>query len=133
VAVPDRNWQSDSAQSLTIPPALWRGSFWVAVSAGMALALWPAPEHVVHWFAHADKLQHAVSFGVLVLLGTRGGYRSWPMLALGLVALGAAIEVLQGFTPTRTAEFGDWLADAAGVAVGFFVDHAFRRLSRRQP
>lgn len=116
-----------------MPPALWRSSFWVAVVAGMVLALWPVPEKGEPWFPHADKLQHAVSFGVLVLLGTRGGYRIWPMLALGLLALGAAIEVLQGFTPTRTAEFGDWLADAAGIAVGFLVDRALRGLSRRQP
>jgi VanZ family protein len=116
-----------------VRPAPGRAAGWVAVAAGVVLSLWPAPEHLVPWFPHADKLQHAVSFGVLAWLGTRAGYRLWPMLALGLLALGASIEVLQGFTPTRTAEFGDWLADAAGVACGFFVDRTYLRLSRRQP
>jgi VanZ family protein len=111
----------------------WRGLFWVAVVAGVVLALWPVPPHEEQWFAHLDKLKHVVAFAVLVMLGTRAGFRAWPMLALGLLALGAAIEVLQEFTPTRTASFGDWLADAAGIACGLFVDRARRRWSRPQP
>jgi hypothetical protein len=87
----------------------WRGLFWVAVVAGVVLALWPVPPHEEQWFAHLDKLKHVVAFAVLVMLGTRAGFRAWPMLALGLLALGAAIEVLQEFTPTNVT--GDWLAD----------------------
>lgn len=114
-------------------PARWRSAFWLAVVAGVVLSLWPAPEETAHWIPYSDKIEHAISFGVLVLLGTRAGYRHWPMLALGLLALGAAIEVAQGFTPTRTAELDDWLADAVGVAGGYFVDRALRNRSLRQP
>jgi VanZ family protein len=34
------------------------------------------------------------------------------------VVLGAALEVLQGMTPTRTPDFADLAADTLGVLVG---------------
>lgn len=132
-AVPDRRGQAAAAPALNLPPAAWRGLFWVAVVAGVMLALWPVQPHEEQWFAHFDKLKHVVAFAALVMLGTRAGFRAWPLLALGLLALGAAIEVAQGFTPTRTAGFGDWLADAIGIACGLFVDRARRGRSLPQP
>jgi VanZ family protein len=35
-----------------------------------------------------------------------------------LLAYGGLIEVLQSFTPSRYAEFGDLFADGAGLALG---------------
>jgi VanZ family protein len=99
----------------------WRVCFWLAVAAGVVLALWPMPQGSAPWFPAADKVQHALAFAVLVVLGRRGGYRSVPALAIGLLVLGGAIEVAQSFTATRTAEWLDWLADAVGIALGFGV------------
>jgi VanZ family protein len=132
-AVPERSGHAGTAPALNVRPEAWRGLFWAAVVAGVVLALWPVQPHEEQWFAHVDKLKHVVAFAVLAIVGTRAGFRAWPMLALGLLALGAAIEVLQGFTPTRTAGIGDWLADAAGIACGLFVDRARRSRSRPQP
>ncbi len=98
--------------------APWRALFWLAVTAGVVLALWPQPHPPRPWFPGADKLQHALAFAALVWLGVRGGYRRALVLVAGLLLLGAAIEVAQSFTATRTAEWLDWLAGAIGIAFG---------------
>jgi VanZ family protein len=52
--------------------------------------------------------------------------------ALALVAYGGAIELLQRWVPGRSAEWGDLLADAIGVGLGWAVGRALRRgFSRR--
>ena len=97
----------------------WRAAFWLAVVAGVVLALWPQPALDEPWFEGVDKVEHALSFALLMWVGRRAGYRRPIVLAVGLVMLGGAIEVAQGFTATRTAEWLDWLADALGIALGW--------------
>ena len=96
----------------------WRALFWLAVVAGVVLALWPQPDSE-SWFPQSDKVKHALSFAVLVGLGVRGGYRRWWSLIAGLLLLGGAIEVAQSFTATRSAEWLDWFADAIGISIGW--------------
>jgi len=111
----------------------WRRLFWVAVVAGIVLALVPAREDAQHWFPYSDKVEHAIAFAVLVGLGWRGRFRSMLRLSIGLLLLGAAIEVAQSFTPTRSAEWGDLFADAAGIILGWCVVTWIERRSRRLP
>jgi VanZ family protein len=107
---------------------VWRAVFWLTVCAGIVLALWPHPEAGEPWFPGVDKIEHALSFAVLVWMGQRAGYRRALALAIGLLLLGGAIELAQGFlTTTRTAEWLDWLADAAGITLGFALVRARRR------
>ncbi len=40
-------------------------------------------------------------------------------LLAGLLAYGALIEVLQSFTPNRSADWRDLVADAVGLALGW--------------
>ncbi len=54
----------------------------------------------------------------------------WPWL-IGLLAYGAAIEVLQSFTPNRQAEWGDLLADGLGIALGALLGTAWLRAMAR--
>jgi len=96
----------------------WRVAFWLAVVAGIVLALWPQPGPHESWFAGADKVEHALSFALLFWIGWRAGYRRALALAIGLLVLGGAIELAQGFTATRTADWFDWLADTVGIALG---------------
>jgi len=42
-------------------------------------------------------------------------------LAIALIMFGIAIEGLQGLTPTRTPEFGDVLANTAGILIGGWI------------
>jgi hypothetical protein len=106
---------------------IWIAAFWLAVFAGIVLSLMPAPPLHDPWFPAADKLQHAVAYGLLFLLGGLAGYRARP-LAVGLIALGAVIEVAQGtLTATRSAEWLDLAADAVGVGLGHAIALAVER------
>lgn len=100
---------------------VWLVAFWLSVITGVVVSLWPGPAMPEPWFPSADKVQHAVAYAVLAWLGLQAGYRSKRWLASGLLALGGAIEVAQGLTETRTAEWLDWLADAAGIAAGLAI------------
>lgn len=116
-----------------------RASAWrlVAGLAGLAVAaqLWGlyrvAGPPSAPWFPHADKLQHAVGFGLpvallLLALGLRAGEHP-PRLsrpALGLVvavfaAHAVTSEVVQHlFYASRSGDPLDVLADLVGVALG---------------
>jgi VanZ family protein len=107
--------------------ALWVTAFWLAVLAGIAVSLMPAPPLPDPWFPAADKVQHAVAYAVLFLLGRHAGYGQRTLM-LGLLALGAAIEVAQGaLTATRSAEWLDLVADALGVGFGHLIAMAIER------
>lgn len=67
-----------------------------------------------------DKFAHLATYAVL------GGWfsllvRRWPALAwvfIGLTVYGGLIELLQGLTGYRSAEWGDLLANAVGLCAG---------------
>lgn len=74
-----------------------------------------------------DKLEHALAFLVMQLLGWRAlryefPERGTPELAvwagLGAVAVGVGLELYQLGLPHRSAEFADVIADAVGAAIG---------------
>jgi VanZ family protein len=66
-----------------------------------------------------DLALHVAAFfalGVpLFLLG------SWKSKLIGLVALAATIELIQCFEPQRTADWRDFAASVAGIALGGLV------------
>lgn len=79
---------------------------------------------------HTDKLVHFVEFGLLCLTicwslssvqtGIKGIYKI--ILAIGITSLyGILDEFHQSFTPHRSVEFLDWLADTAGAAATGFL------------
>ncbi|HOU93398.1 MAG TPA: VanZ family protein [Polyangiaceae bacterium] len=86
-----------------------------------------------------DKTVHLIAFAVMTLLAARAARFLAPRrgVALHLLLAGAAamgigvlLEVLQAFTPDRTAELGDLLADLAGVllmAGGLFLSSRLLR------
>lgn len=93
-----------------------RVSFAVALVLVLAMSLWPMTEPPpLHtgW----DKTDHLAAFVVLGLLGL-GAWPDHRMRVLaGLLLYGALIEVLQGFTGYRQADWRDLVADAAGLAL----------------
>lgn len=78
-------------------------------------------------FPDADKIVHAMAFAGLSFVGCLAYPLRIFVLATFLVFLGAAIEVAQGFTPDRSPELFDFLADVVGIALGFIT----YRLSER--
>lgn len=76
----------------------------------------PAP------FPLYDKLMHASVFAVLGswFAALQSSARRWPIIALGLLAFGVAIELLQAVTG-RDPSVWDVVADIIGIAVGILL------------
>jgi VanZ family protein len=69
-----------------------------------------------------DKLNHVLAFAGPCFAGLaalpQATRHAAMRLALGLVAWGGALELLQTRLPPRSGEWADLLADAVGVALG---------------
>ncbi len=64
-----------------------------------------------------DKVFHVLAFAALALMLWIASDGRRPVLLLGgLLALGLADEARQAFIPERSAQFLDFVADAAGAA-----------------
>jgi VanZ family protein len=92
-------------------------AFLVSVFVVLVLALLPPQVHMpsTGW----DKANHALVFVVLAILGCRAYPEGKPAVLLSLVGYGALIEVLQGLTGYRTAEWLDLAADGIGLLCGW--------------
>ncbi len=82
------------------------------------------PDAFQPFLAISDKVVHFVLYlalgGLLARARWVGGTEGWHGAFLLVGLLYAAIdEWHQSFVPGRTPEPADWLADAAGVAVGY--------------
>jgi len=91
---------------------------------------------------HTDKLVHFAEFGLLCLMtcwslsflraGNKGVYKI--ILAIGVTSLyGMSDEFHQLFTPNRSVDVFDWLADTAGaVAAGFLWQTITHKLQTKE-
>ena len=114
----------------------WRWLFAALAIVVAFLALVPAPPPSLSsgW----DKLNHVVAFAALAWVACRGWAARPAATAcalVGVLVFGAAIEAMQMFVATRSAELGDLLADAAGTSLGaaaaLFVMPFLHRLGTR--
>src|SRR5665811_2129310 len=99
--------------------SIWLWAFFTCALAVLVLALMPAPPPVITtgW----DKSNHLLAFAVMAWLGCKAFPQRLANTLLALLAYGALIEILQSFTPTRSAEWLDLLADCLGIVVGWGV------------
>ena len=97
---------------------LWYGLGALMLLLVGVLSLAPVPEIGVD-----DKLAHTVTYFILSgwfsLLAPHRMALGWTFA--GLVAYGMAIELLQGMTTYRFAEWGDVLANGTGIAAGMLL------------
>jgi len=93
-------------------------TFFVGLMAVISLSL--LPQESLPETSMWDKLNHALAYGVLAVLGGLGfkGWWSLLMVAIGLVVLGAGLELAQSFIPDRTGSVYDALANFVGIAIG---------------
>ncbi len=110
--------ESDPPNCIAMVCKFTKTAFFMALVAVIALSLLPQetfPETDT-W----DKLNHALAYGVLAVVGGIGfkGWRSLLMVGLGLVVLGAGLELAQSVTPNRDGSMYDTLANFVGVAMG---------------
>jgi VanZ family protein len=95
-----------------------RVAFWTGCVAVTVASLVPMQELPSVVAGVWDKAQHALGFAGLGVLGLGGYPRRRGRVAIGLLLLGAAIEVAQAWTGWRDGDPLDWVADAVGVLVG---------------
>lgn len=80
-----------------------------------------------------DKIAHFSAYSVLgFALGHARAATGVPLAVVASVGIvyGVADELHQATVPGRTAEIGDWVADALGVFAGLLA-HFFWRRSRK--
>ncbi len=99
---------------------VWLALGWLWVAAVFYLSLMPHPPEPVS-FAGADKLEHGLTYAMLMLWFCQGyvGRRARIRLSLSLVAMGVGIEFLQGMSGYRYFEYADMLANTTGVLLGW--------------
>lgn len=87
---------------------------------------------------YLDKVVHFVLFGTLALLTFGGfcfgsGVRFWKAVVLAFViasAYGASDEIHQFWTPGRSVDVNDWIADTFGASGVFLTNLVRKKLSR---
>ncbi|MEP7304314.1 MAG: VanZ family protein [Acidobacteriota bacterium] len=118
---------------LWLPPLLYMAAIFFLSSESD-----PVPQVTTHVW---DKALHFVEYGGLALLlcrGLRGEGIGWTAaLVMALVATsayGASDEWHQSFTPGRSSDVRDWMADSLGAAIGLAATALVARpLSRKMP
>lgn len=78
----------------------------------------------------SDKVWHAVGYFCLTTVALYVFDERPLVVAVGVVVLGAGIELVQGFVSYRTASLLDATANAVGVAVALGVVAAVRQAER---
>ena len=94
-----------------------RPLFWAMCVTVLAGALAPQADSP-QLFALADKVVHTLAFTALALVGARAYPRHVLVVCTLLVALGGMIEIVQGYTTTRSQEWEDFLANILGIVLG---------------
>lgn len=95
-----------------------RAAFWALLLTVAVFSLMPTGYLPPQVFSLWDKAQHALAFAALAGLGLRAyPHHPWHLVT-GLLVFGGAIELAQAATGWRHGEWGDWLADAVGLAAG---------------
>lgn len=100
---------------------------WLYAAAIVFLSLTPRPPQID--VEYGDKLGHLLSYGLLMFWfcflyrapTTRLGYGAlW-------IAMGVALEFVQGATGTRSFELADMAANSLGVLLGWGIFATLRR------
>ncbi|MEX0624292.1 MAG: hypothetical protein WD251_10345 [Saccharospirillum sp.] len=115
--LPRRNLFLKPSWRLSLPPALFRGLFWLLFLSIIVLSLAPVdhPE-----FSPNDKVNHLLGWGVLGLLGCLG-WTARVRLVLLLWCASFALEGAQGLTSYRMFSVADALANGAGLLIGLAI------------
>jgi len=87
------------------------------------LSLTPHPPQPLT-FEFSDKFEHCLAYFCLLTwfaVVLRAGSRR--RCVVGLIAMGVAVEILQGWSGYRYFEYADMLANSSGVLAAWFAMH----------
>ena len=117
-------------------PWVRRAGAWLFLPA-LAVVAWgeltPNPPHLVNDLFGWDKAEHFTAyFGLALLAGLGWGLRrSLIWVLLGVIALGAGLEILQGMVG-RDSDWHDELANSLGAVLGLTVAVIYLAIPRRR-
>ena len=113
--------------------ALFKIAFFALLALGLYLGMRPTPPPAAYSWQAASY--HAGGLFSLTILSALAFPRwRWWARALFMFAVGVAVEYVQSFHPTRTADWADIYANSSGIAVGLLCLGAYQLLaSRRKP
>lgn len=117
-------------------PAFWAALGWLLVAGVATGSLLPGPlvAEVMHY---NDKLMHAGSYFVLMVwFGGLYPRKKHLRIAVALLGLGIALDLLQSLTETRSLDPYDIVANAGGLLLGLSLSMPLlegwcQRLERR--
>jgi VanZ family protein len=101
---------------------LWLSIGWGIVGLVVFFSLIPSPPEPIG-FGGSDKLLHIAAYTLAMFwfgLVYEPG-RGLSSMAVSLMALGIALEVLQGLTPYRSFQYLDMASNALGVFLGWIL------------
>lgn len=101
---------------------LWLAVGWALVATIVWFSLTPSPPEPFK-FHFADKAEHFAAYFALMSWFAQVYFRRAVRrrYAVAFLALGVAIEFLQGLEPTRDFELADMLADALGIGAALML------------
>ena len=104
---------------------------WTLIGIILWLSLTPQPPQVD--FEHSDKVGHFLAYGGLMFWFCQlyRARRTRLAYALAFIAMGVAIEFVQGWSGYRSFEVNDMIADGVGVLLGWAVALALPPLLKR--
>lgn len=107
---------------------IYRMLFISVLCLGMYLGMRPAPPPTPIKFDMIDSLYHAGGLFVCTILSYLAFPRwRWWFRGAFMFAAGVAVEFVQSFHPTRTADIGDIYANSVGVVLGLLVILVWKR------
>lgn len=96
---------------------IWRAAGWLLVATVWILSLMPQPPAA----PGGDKLHHFIAyFGLMLLFSQWHSRNSHRYLAIALISMGCAIEVIQPLTGSRYFSWLDMLANSSGILVAWW-------------
>ena len=102
---------------------LWLVIGWSLVLLVCVFSLMPHPPKIDIKFEQLDKLEHALSYFILMFWFAQLYHQNKTRIyyAVFFVLLGVSIEILQGIGGVRMFEYADMLANATGVLLGYMI------------
>ncbi len=99
---------------------LWLSIGWLLIALVAYLSLISGPPTID--ITGSDKVVHLLTYGTLMLWFLQlYPVSRRPFMALGFIAMGIVLEVLQGFTPDRDTDYLDVVANTIGVILGWLL------------
>lgn len=102
----------------------WLAGGWLLLGLVLYLSLMPSPPEPLS-FPHADKLEHGLAYVALALWFCQIYLRrpSRIIVVVSLIAMGVAVEFIQGWSGYRYFDVRDMLANSLGALLGYGLAH----------